>query len=430
MRRLDLLKTAATEVVWTKGGMPFRTPYAVFRLGGTLSFTRRGFLAVSDLARSLQQNSPSIRRGCRFENLRDFLAQVVMRQFGDRIEQGPNVSEQDLAKVVEVVEDWFVRAAVTQTHVVPCAIVPHPAISFQVGPVQFMHASSFRPTDLGIKSGFAVEDAWGRIKRQLSEHAASWIAIVEVRGCESGRSEEVADTIVDIALGALQVVVGPSLARLMARVTARKNPAYRGGLVVSESTIRMTARNMEAGRLLPPEELQTTLSVSRELVDSFGRRVAASLGGDSALPKLEQAWCDGTYWFHEALAEPMATVAVAKLETAMESLLAPGSARASRDRIGKALEVFVGTDYDWNGERGEVEFARRVVTARSRVLHGTRSTTTDDPGIDRRSVEEVTRRMLQAYSPLLDAYLRDTSVEVRDDIEHFLAWIDRAGAIV
>ena len=191
----------------------------------------------------------------------------------------------------------------------------------------------------------------------------------------------------------------------------------------------MPARNMEAGRLLPPEELQTTLSASTEL-DSFGRRVAALLGGDSTLPKLEQAWCDGTYWFHEGLAEPMATVAVAKLETAMESLLAPGSARASRDRIGKALEAFVGTDYDWDGEGGRVEFAARVVKARSRVLHGTRSTTTDDPGIDRRSVEEVTRRMLQAYSPLLDAYLRDTSVEVRDDIEHFLAWIDGAGAIV
>lgn len=39
---------------------------------------------------------------------------------------------------------------------------------------------------------------------------------------------------------------------------------------------------------------------------------------DTKLPFLEQAWCDGAYWMREAFAEPIETIAVAKLETSIE----------------------------------------------------------------------------------------------------------------
>ena len=291
-----------------------------------------------------------------------------------------------------------------------------------------MHAADFNSADLGVEGHSGFEEAWKTIERQLHEHAASWVAVVEIADCETARGEEMADTVVDIALAGIQAVLGAGDARYLARTTARANPPYRGHLAVSESEISTGIRNMEAGRVIPPETLQFLLGAAEELIRSFGTRISAFLSGISNLQSLEQAWCDGAYWFHEGLAEPMDTVAVAKLETAMENLLAAGSTSGSRERIRTALRVMVDNDSDQDAQRAQVEFATRVVEARSRVLHGTRSTTRDDPGIDRRPVEVVAPRMLVSYSLLLDAYSREDPVEVKDDVKSFLAWIERAHA--
>ena len=302
-------------------------------------------------------------------------------------------------------------------------MIPYPGQAFDVGPVRFVDAAEFDFANLGVESDALTATAWETIERQLGEHAARWVAVVEVAGCEGARGAEMADTVVDIALAGVQTVLGTD-ARFMARVTGRANPAYQGRLAVSENGVNMGVENMEAGRRLLPETLQALLGAREALIRSFGNRVSTFLGGASNLQTLEQSWCDGAYWFHQGLAEPMDTVAVAKLETAMENLLAAGSSSGSAERIRTALKMVDG-DSDQEVEEAHVEFAERVVEARSRVFHGTRSTTRDDPGIDRGSVETVVRRMLSAYSLLLDAYSQENGEHVTDDVESFLRWIER-----
>ena len=424
MKDIELLEAAATEIEWTPGGLPDGTPHGVIKPEGSLSFTRKGFVAVSGLARSLHQNRVSLRRGSKFENLRKIVADAVMQQFEGRLEQGPKVSKDDLKTLKDVVSDWFAKASVARTYVVPCAIIPYPGQGFDIGPVRFIDAAEFDLANLGVEVDVVTATAWDAIERQLHEHAARWVAVVEVTGCEAGRAAEMADTVVDIALAGVQTVLGTD-ARFMARVTGRTNPAYQGRVAVSENDVSMGIENMEAGRLLLPETLQTLLGAGDVLIRSFGNRVSAFLGGATGLNSLEQAWCDGAYWFHEGLAEPMDTVAVAKLETAMENLLAAGSTSGSRERIRTALRMMVSGDSDQDVERAHVEFAKRVVEARSTVLHGTRSTTRDDPGVDRGSVEMVVQRMLATYSLKLDAYSREDATSVTDDVGSFLRWIGR-----
>ena len=428
MTDLELLEIAAAEIEWTLGGLPFGKRYAVFRSAGTLSLTSKGFLAISHLSRSLQLNRPALRRGCKFESLRKVVADRVIRLFESRLEEGPNPSRQDLVQLKRTVGYWFAKRSANRTHIVPCAVIPGPARSFDVGPVRFMHAADFDAADLGVKGHAGFEAAWATIERQLQEQAASWVAVVEVTDCERARGEEIADAVVDIALGALQAILGAHDARFMSRTTARANPPYRGSVAVSSNEINAGLRNMEAGRLLLPETLLSIIGSAEELMRSFGRRISAFLSIGSDLQALEQAWCDGTYWFHEGLAEPLDTVAVAKLETAMENLLAAGSTVGSRERIRTALRLMVSGESDEDAEREQVEFARRVVEARSKVLHGTRSTTRDDPGVDRRPVEVVVQRMLATYSLLLDSYSNEDAGQDKDNVRSFLGWIERGRA--
>ena len=51
------------------------------------------------------------------------------------------------------------------------------------------------------------------------------------------------------------------------------------------------------------------------------------------MPDLDEAWCNAAYWYHEALAEPLDTVAVAKLETAIEVLFRSENMDGSKKRI-------------------------------------------------------------------------------------------------
>ena len=425
MKDIELLEIAATEIKWTRGGVPDGMPYAVCRPEGSFSFTSKGFLAISCLARSLQQNRAALQRGCKFESLRIVVAKAVIRLFESRIEQGPTVSPEDLAQLKDTVKEWFAKESASRTHVVPCAVIPYPARSFDIGSVRFMHADEFNAADLGVEEHAGFRTVWETIERQLDEHAASWVTVVEIAGCESARSEEMADTVVDIALGALQTILGARNARFMSRITARANPPYRGGISVSENEISERLRNMEAGRLLHPDTLQSIIGSTEELIASFGSRINVFLRGNSDLQALEQAWCDGAYWFHEGLAEPMDTVAVAKLETALENLFAAGSSSGSLKRISTALRVMGSGQSSENTETKRVEFAKRVVEARSRVLHGTRSTTRDDPGIDREPVEMVVQELLARYSLLLDAYSSEDGVEDKDNVESFLEWVDQ-----
>ena len=106
MKDIELLEAAAVGIEWTRRGIREGTPHGVFRPDGSLSFTRQGFVAVSGLARSLQQNRVALRRGSNFERLRKIVANAVIQQFENRLDEGPTVSKDDLKAVKSVVTDW------------------------------------------------------------------------------------------------------------------------------------------------------------------------------------------------------------------------------------------------------------------------------------------------------------------------------------
>jgi hypothetical protein len=84
------------------------------------------------------------------------------------------------------------------------------------------------------------------------------------------------------------------------------------------------------------------LAIHAAILESVGRRVAHFIRQDAKLKKLERAWCDAAYWFHEGLAEPQATIAVAKLETSIEVLFGAGSSKLSKQRLCQAIGAFYG----------------------------------------------------------------------------------------
>ena len=104
--------------------------------------------------------------------------------------------------------------------------------------------------------------------------------------------------------------------------------------------------------------------------------------GQMSLPKIDQAWCDAAYWFHEGLANSLDTVATVKLETAVEVLLRSESSKGSGKRMRQAIEAVTGLTPKAPialGSSVTVEqFAKTLVGARSQVLHGTFSTLTEE----------------------------------------------------
>jgi hypothetical protein len=84
------------------------------------------------------------------------------------------------------------------------------------------------------------------------------------------------------------------------------------------------------------------------------------------------------YWFHEALAEPIDSIAIAKLETALEVLLRSESSKGSTSRVLTILYCFFGLQPDDpvapNASLTAKQFAANLVRDRSRILHGTWST--------------------------------------------------------
>jgi hypothetical protein len=164
----------------------------------------------------------------------------------------------------------------------------------------------------------------------------------------------------------------------------------------------------------------------------MGRRLNGFLDDSSAVPDLDEAWCNAAYWYHEALAETLDTVAVAKLETAIEVLFRAESMSGSKRRLQDSFDVFFGlSPKDKVAPASTVtveQFVEAITTARSRVLHGTWPTLQFDLPANKSSqtvsygeVEKLTRTLLLCSSVQLDAYI-DTGAAI-DTTDAFFSWM-------
>jgi hypothetical protein len=325
--------------------------------------------------------------------------------------------------------DWLNSFDPELTYFIPCAILSDVADPFSIGPVRFVHIETFDPSEYLIVEW---ERASAPIRRSMDSHSAKWLGITKVAGCEPSRSEEIPEFTVDIALAALQLVLPEFSARNIARITTRAMLPHKGTLV-TEANGHWRGMNTvtEPGLGLIAKDFNEMILQATPDLTLIGRRIDAYRTGTASLPVLEQAWCDAAFWYHEAFSEPLDTVATAKLETAIENLFAAGSVSESKARLVTAFRYLLRLER--NAKLNTAlpvtvnQFINSIVTARSRILHGTCSTLTrHDLEVERRDVMTLARSLLLLYPKVLHAYAATGSP--KDNVREMLEWLVRTSS--
>jgi hypothetical protein len=245
-----------------------------------------------------------------------------------------------------------------------------------------------------------------------------------------------ADIAVDIALGALQIAAPGLKISNICRATAPIPAIWRADVWVSEGQFRQSTSNHSPALTISPELFADVIAnkVGQSL-DVMGERLAEYLGSRSVVPLLNESWCNATYWFHEALAESLDTVAVVKLETAIEVLLRAEDMSGSKSRIKNSFEAIFGLNGSDSLPGSSVtvdQFVLNIATARSRVVHGTWPTIhTDLPGyrrqqpVSRAEVEMLASKLLIEVAHCIELYTK--AGETADDTDALLNWVKSQG---
>lgn len=405
-------------------------------------FSKDGRAQIDALARSLRTAGPSQMRAVTNAVLAGTLTKMLTQILRGRADGALTPAE--LQKFDKGLAAWFASHAIVRTHYIPCILSPWADSSFTVGPVRFHQRSDFPVADFGMTLAqfdalSDVDDLYDLVglKTFMTERNADWIAVVGVPGHESAQARVTADLAVDVALAIVQMLTPLDHYRQASRCTARSAPAWRVDVILTSDGGGGGGRsNKQPGLGVAPEGLGTILTAQARELQSMGGRLARYLDGSSRLPILDETWCNAAYWYHEAIAEPLETVAIAKLETAIEVLFRSGSSSGSNKRLTDGLEIFFGLQKDDllpNGQMTATEFAIAIVTARSRVLHGTWQTLIPDlpegkggKTISLRATEQFARLLLVKFSLGLDHY--GGSVAPVDQVEPFLDWVRTAFA--
>lgn len=435
---LSLLRTIAGDIVSLPGpGRQldgeetirwFQNPQLAFQLVDHTTGVRRGLRQVGvaaalKLAASFEKRNPAYARGTR----RNVLATAIATAAIDTLESRATapITMTDLAALKAVVADWFASKVETRTHVVPCAILLTTAKPFAVGPVRFSFIDDFLARGTGDLNAEIGRLFYSHLIGTMEARDAKWVAEVEIEGCELAGAEEMANLATDLALVAIQFAIPKSFSRHMARITGRTLPPTVRSVYIVDGVPHPIIHNYYPGYGLASAALEQFLIENAMVLGSVGRRIANFVRRDATLEKLERAWCDAAYWFHEGLAESQATIAVAKLETAIEVLFCAENTKQSKARLCDAIEAFYGfgpkDPLPTDSSRKVEDFAEDIVGARSRVLHGTFSTLAENVEAIRADLEALSFDLLRLASLALDKYAE--SPVPKDNARAFLTWV-------
>lgn len=390
-----------------------------------------GVAAAMKLAHLMAQDIPQYHRGARYRTLTKAILNASMEKFTGRAPD--SIRAVDLAALKADVQEWFSQNVVPRCYVVPCSLMPDlggfpNARPFSIGPVAFRHVSDFlkEKNSAGSEHHMLEEINYGPLLRAMNERHATWVAEVEIDGCEETKASEIADLAVDIALVGIQLIIPRNYSRNIARITGRTSPPFVGSVYRAGSQTHSGMRWQAPGYGLSGGAFDELMAKEDDVIRSVGRRVDVYVHGGSKLPNLEQAWSDAAYWFHEGLAETLDSIAVAKLETAIEVLLGAESSRKSEKRLCEALHAFHGV-----GENDPIatdpsvtvkQYVKGIVGPRSRFLHGTWSTLGANAEATRANAEALSWGLLRLSSHALDQYVASNSPA--DSATAFLAWIN------
>ncbi len=398
-------------------------------LGGMGESTRIlpvGHAAFADLSTAIVDRIPAIGRGANFIVFDSKLLDYVADHFLGR--KPEDVGAEDAVALLLHCEDWFAGVANACIVFVPCVITRLAAPRFSVGPVVFIYidhvpqSEFYPPRD--ANDACPCEDV-DRLLKLMRDNRACWLACAPVEGCEPQRAIEIGSLAVDLAIGALQLAWFNSSTRSMSRLDSRRGAADK--ITVSKVGSRYNSEwmNMDAGMGVGPGILADIFDRHNEVIEAIGNCVRSFATGQFRLPTTEQAWCDAAYWLHDALAEPVDSISIAKLETALEVLLRSENRSGSLSRVLIAIDLFLGLKPDdtiiHNSPVTAKQFAMAVVSDRSKILHGTLPTLNSRLARNRAAVEAFVIAVVRRAVLELDAYAGSARPE--DNIDDFLSWV-------
>lgn len=379
--------------------------------GELLGIKAAGGEAFAQLFELIFGSTAAYQRGTTSKELEETIFVCILQNFVGR--EPDSISNADVDFVDAVVSNWFDSTAKTQRMFVPCAITGHPGRSFSMGPVLFQYSPAFQP-DCEVNA-----ESLAKLRDLMHQRGAIWIATVEVANCQPSRAWELGELAVDLALAGLQLFL-PTAERT-SRMNARTVPQFQ----VRIADLGASWSRHEPGLALAPGTLEQHLDRAEVLLKSVGNRIANFLNPGGPLPRLNSAWADAAYWFHEGIAEPLDAIAVPKLVTAIEVLMRSGSTSGSQRRLITAIHAFYGLRegdlINPDSQTSVRQLAKSFVSDRSKILHGTASTLGTSFLSSRGSLTDLVRGLLTNYSVLLDEY--DTIPNRSDEIEDFLKWV-------
>ena len=406
-------------------------PMDWLRTGEARGFKQSGVTSLIELTSILRREEPTYRRGTRPERLAARVAHSIAAVFQGRLTSIPTPN--DVTAVEQEVKRRFASEVVACARCIPCQIIPEHAAAFTVGPVEFYSKEDLIKRENLSAENLVGEISYGPLLEFMKNQRAYWVGEVTVEGFDEAAGLERANIAIDLALTAVQIAIPPYYSRDMARITGRTMPSAIGSVTKVGGRARFGSERRDPGLGFSAGAFELFLSKSKHLMASIGNRVRAYLTDDAALPKLDQSWSDAAYWLHEGLAEPLDTVAVTKLETAIEVLLSASSTKNSGPRLVSAFSSFYGllpeSPYPPGGTRKVKDIVKAIVESRSRILHGTLSTltadslATDDHG-GRRLLEFLCMDLVATFSLKLDAYA--TTANPTDKIKDFLEFVSAA----
>lgn len=384
-----------------------------------------GHDAFNQLSECLVAHFPTMERGTNFANLQSELFKKLEAYIG---REPASIEAPDVRALLDHLNEWFKDHASLRKVFVPCVLTPWAAPRFDIGPVTFVYineitGSEFYPA--GPTPDVLGRHSFDTLLELMQETHANWLARVVVEGCEQQRAEEIGELAVDLAIVALQLAAPYLDTRSMCRMDSRRGSAQKRLISEANGYYNGSWSRKEPGLSIGTGTLADILQKAKPLIMAVGNIVRSFTSGNYRLPTFERAWCDAAYWLHEALAEPIDSIAVAKLETALEVLLRSESSKGSTARVLAILHCFFNLQPDDPVAPGSTltakQFAANLVRDRSRILHGTWSTLNARLGRSRAGMEGFVTTVIRRAGLELETYSHESAPA--DDIDVFLEWL-------
>lgn len=398
------------------------------KTGSLMSIRMPGHQAFADLTDCLLDRLPAMERGSTYSDVQTELFSFMESYVG---REPSTIGRGDAEMLIAHFRRWFEGKASSRRVFVPCLITRTMAPRFEVGPVTFEFIDRVKTSDFWPRGDDAVVDRQGfnDVLDWMRDGHADWLARVSVEGCEQRRAEEIAELAVDLAIVALQLAAPFLGTNSMVRLDARRGTSQKRTLSEADGYHSAGWTRKEPGLSIGRGTLEDILRKTAPIIMAVGNVVRSFASGSFRLPTLERAWCDAAYWLHQAMADSIDSIAIAKLETALEVLLRSESTRGSEQRMLEILNAFFGLRPDDAINPGAMisarQFSRRIVRDRSRILHGTWSTL-NARGLNRPGMEGFVISVVRTAVVELDAYAH--SPEPIDSIDEFLSWVKQKSA--